>query len=213
MRIAVIGTGNVGAALGRRWAALGHSVIYGARRPASEEVRRLVVSCGENAAAASVTEACSDAEVVVLAVPWKAVENAVGAVAAAGPLAGRIVVDCTNPLADGLSGLAIGHTTSAAERVAELLPGARVVKAFNTTGSANMIDPDFDGARAAMFVAGDDRAARQVVLDLAQELGFDPCDAGPLRNARYLEPLAMLWIDLAYLRGRGQAFAFGLLSR
>lgn len=210
MRIAVIGTGNVGAVLGRRWARGGHDVTFGTRRPDDASVLALVEAAGPRASAALPADAASGAEVVVLAVPGgAALETAAGL----GGLAGKIVVDCTNPILPGLAGLSVGTSDSGAEALARALPGARVVKAFNTTGSKNMEHPVYPGGRLAMFVCGDDPAARTVVAGLAEELGFGAVDCGPLASARYLEPLAMVWITLAYPLKQGPDFGFALLRR
>ncbi len=198
MRIGILGAGNVGGTLGRRWASKGHEVRFGARRPDAGEV--------------ALARAAAESDLVVLAVPWVAAREAIEA---AGDLTGKILIDATNPLGpDGLTkGLVIGHTSSAAEQVAAWARGARVVKAFNTTGWQNMADPGYGASAAAMFVCGDDGAANGAVVALAAELGFEALDAGPLRVARLLEPLAMLWIHLAVFRGLGTSFAFGLLRR
>jgi len=147
---------------------------------------------------------------VVLATPWAAAREAVKA---AGDLSGKILIDATNPLKPDLSGLALGHTTSAGEEVARWATGARVVKAFNTTGARNMADPRLGGQSASMFLCGDDAAAKKTVAGLAEALGFEPVDAGPLAQARLLEPLAMLWISMAYAFGHGPNIAFKLLRR
>jgi hypothetical protein len=147
---------------------------------------------------------------VVLATPWPAAESAIRA---AGSLAGKIVVDCTNPLKPDLSGLAVGHSDSAAENVARWAAGARVVKAFNTTGANIMADPAFGAHRTFMPICGDDSEAKRIVLELAADCGFDAVDVGGLAVARLLEPFAMLWIHLAYGRKMGREFAFGLLRR
>lgn len=210
MKIAILGAGNVGGALGKGWAAKGHSIFYGVPEPQSEKVRALLKSIGPNARAGSVKDAAASAEVVVLATPFPATRDAV---AAAGNLSGKIVVDCTNPLKPDLSGLTVGHDSSAAEQVAQWASGARVVKAFNTTGAGNMTNTHYGNAGITMCVAGDDASAKSAVLKLAQDLGFDPLDAGPLSNARLLEPFAMLWIYLAVKQGLGPNIAFQLLRR
>jgi NADPH-dependent F420 reductase len=214
MKIAVIGAGNVGGTLGKRWAQAGHEVAFGARDPADARVAALVRESGPGAQAASVPEAARGADVVALAVPW---ENAQEALAAAGELRGRILIDATNPVVltpEGLRrGLVIGHTTSGAEEVARWAEGARVVKAFNTTGWPNMADPLYGSQGLSMPLCGDDAEAKKVVADLARQLGFEPVDVGPLRSARYLEPLAMLWIDLAVLQGFGTNFGFQVVKR
>lgn len=212
MRIAVIGAGNVGGALGKLWAAKGHEIMFGVPDPKSGKLAALLASIGGRARAASVAEAASFAEIVVLATPWSAAEAAIRSLD--GRLAGKILVDCTNPLAPDLSGLVIGTDDSAGEQVARWARGARVVKAFNTIGAANFADPVFAGQAASMFVAGDDAAAKSMVSGLAAELGFEPVDVGPLLAARWLEPLAMLWIHLAVKQGLGPArHAFKLLRR
>ena len=210
MKIAVIGAGNVGGTLGTAWAAQGHQVVFGVRDPRDARVQAVVAASGGQARAASVREAAAAADIVLLATPWDATKDAIEA---AGSLAGKIVVDATNPLRPDLSGLALGHTTSAGEQVARWAPGARVVKAFNTIGAQHMADPRFGDQPASMFVCGDDPAAKRTVAELAAALGFDPVDAGPLTQARLLEPLAMLWISLAYAQGHGTGIAFKLLRR
>lgn len=212
MRIAIIGAGSVGATLGGRFAAR-HDVVFGVRDAQDERVQRAVAKAGPRARAARIRDAVAGAEVVILAVPWDAVRDVLGD---AGPLDGTIVVDATNPVALGegiAQGLVLGHTTSAAERIASWAPAARVVKAFNTTGFPNMATPHYGERAAAMFVCGDDGDAKATVLALATELGFEAVDCGPLRIARLLEPVAMLWIHLALFQGLGPNFAFGLLRR
>jgi NADPH-dependent F420 reductase len=214
MKLAVIGAGNVGGTLGKRWAKAGHEVTYGTRDPADAKVVALVRDSGPNARAASVPEAVPQADVVVLTVPWV---NAQEAVTSAGDLRGRILIDATNPVPltpEGLrQGLVIGHTTSAAEEIARWTKGARMVKAFNTTGWQNMADPLYGSQGLSMLLCGDDAEAKTVAADLARQLGFDPVDVGPLRSARYLEALAMLWIDMAVLRSFGTNFGFRMVKR
>src|SRR5262249_8945887 len=128
VNIAVIGTGNVGGTLGRRWAANGHAVVFGSRKPTDPKAvaDAAALKCG----LAAIRDAVRGAEVVVLATPWPAVKDAL---AAAGDLAGKILLDCTNPLNADFTALEIGHHTSGGEEVARLALGARVVKIFNTT--------------------------------------------------------------------------------
>ena len=210
MNIGIIGTGEVGSALGRLWAAKGHAVMFGSRDPQSPKVRALLGAIG-GARAGSAREAAQFGTVIVLATPFHATE---AAIRTAGNLSGKIVVDATNPLnADTPpSGLTVGLTTSAAEHIAAWAPGARVVKGFNTLGARLFGDPVFDGQAASMFLCSDDAEAKRVVAGLAAELGFDVVDAGPLVNARWLEPLAMLWIKLSLAQGM-RPIAFKLLRR
>ena len=210
MKIAVIGTGNVGSVLGSRWAKSGYQVVFGSRDPQSEKVGELLDGAGPNARAATASEAAVQSDVVVLATPWSATEEVVKSTDG---LAGKILVDCTNPLEPDLSGLTVGHTTSGAELVAEWAEGAHVVKAFNSTGAGNMVDPIYDSQRAAMFICGDEETAKSAVAKLATDLGFEVVDVGSLSAARYLEPLAMLWITLAYVQGLGPDFAFTVVNR
>ena len=210
MRIGIIGTGTVGATLGKCWAATGHEVMFGAREPGSAKVTSLVATAGVKTRAGSVAEAARFGEVVVLATPFDATE---AAIRQAGDLAGRVVIDCTNPLQPDLSGLSVGHTSSGAEAVARWTKSARVVKTLNSTGAGNMANPVYGGERATMFVCGDDAAAKTTAGELVSALGFDVVDAGPLAQARTLEPLAMLWISLAVHRGLGPNIAFRLMRR
>lgn len=209
MRIAILGAGNVGSALGGRWAAAGHEVVFGVRNSSSAKVRSVLKASGAGARAASTAEAVAGADVVVLATPWSSTE---AALSSAGDLDGKIVIDCTNPLAS-LEGLEIGHSTSGGEQVAAWAPGAKVVKTFNTTGANNMADPGYGGARLVMPICGDDAEAKAAVAGLVAELGFEPLDAGPLARARQLEQLAVLWIALAYQQGLGREFGFVLARR
>ena len=209
MKIAVIGTGNVGGELGKIWAAKGHEVVFGTRDPEDAKVRELIKSTGGKARAASVKDAASFGEIVTLAIPWLAAE---GVIKSAGNLAGKTVIDCINPLAADLSGLVIGTNTSAAEQIAKWAKGANVVKAFNTIGAPNFANPQFGSQAASMFIAGDDASAKSAVAKLASEMGFDVVDTGALLTARWLESLAMLWIYLAFKQGLGPTgHAFKLL--
>jgi len=209
MKIAVIGAGSVGGTLGRRWAELGHSVCVGIRDVADADAKALVSRIKGDARLASVREAAKDADVVVLATPYAA--NA-AAIAAAGDLSGKILMDVTNPIGANFT-LAVGFNTSGAEEVARLAPRAKVYKAMNQVGFEVMADPAFAAGKPVMFVAGDDAVGKKVVLDLVSALGFEAIDAGELAIARLLEPYAMLWIHLMARRNQGRDFAFSLLRR
>ena len=210
MKIGIIGSGNVGGALGQRWAKAGHTVVFGTRKPDSPEIQELIARSGGNARAGSQAEAAKVSDVVLLATPWESTEQIVRGL---GDLSGKIVVDAVNPLLPKLAGLDIGTRTSAAEQLAGWAPGARVVKAFNTVGANIMADPAFGGEKPVLFYCGDDKEAKAVAHQLATELGFDATDAGPLTQARVLEPFAMLWISLAYVAGLGRDIGFKLLRR
>ncbi|MEK6710573.1 MAG: NAD(P)-binding domain-containing protein [Nitrospinota bacterium] len=210
MKIGIIGSGKVGGTVGKRWAAGGHEVVFGSRDPGSAKMKELLEATGGKAKAATLAQAAAAAEVVVLATPWAGTKEAL---AAAGNLAGKIVIDCTNPLAADLSGLSVAPDTSAGEQVASWAKGARVVKGLSTTGSGNMADPGYGGQRASMFICGEDAGAKKTVGGLMEELGFEVVDCGPLAAARQLEHLALLWVCLAYKLGNGPNIAFRLLRR
>jgi predicted dinucleotide-binding enzyme len=209
MNIAILGSGHVGGTLGERWAKVGHNVVFGSRSPESQELRDLVKRSGETASAATLEAAVQSAGLVVVALPWPAAKTVLASL----DLKNKIVFDCTNPLLPDLTGLQLGTTTSAGEQIAASAPGASVVKIFNTTGFGNMADPIYGGDSTTMFYCGGDASAKAVAQRLASELGFEPIDAGPLENARLLEPLAMLWIWLAVKGGHGVNIAFRLLHR
>ncbi len=168
MQIAVIGMGNVGSALGRRWAAAGHQVTFCVRDPANVEKR---AEAAKAKAAIGPMIAAASAEAILLAIPWRAVPEALQA---AGDLSGKVLLDCTNPVTHELTELTLGFTTSAGEEVARMAPGARVVKIFNTNGAKNMADPNYGGHQVTMLYAGDDEGANQTAAKLATEIGFEP---------------------------------------
>jgi len=209
MNIGVIGSGNVGGTLGTRWAGLGHKVTFSSRNPESQEMKSLVAKAGATARSTTVAEA-AQCEVILLATPWPATR---AALESAGSLEGKLLMDATNPLKANLAGLEFGNTTSGAEQVASWAPGAKVVKAFNTVGFGIMANPKFGDRSATLFYCGDDASAKQTVHQLATELGFTAHDAGPLSQARVLEPFALLWIKLANVHGYGRDIAFDLMRR
>jgi len=206
MRIAIIGAGSVGATLGRAWIKHGEDVIWGLRNPQDPKYAALPKDRVKAPA-----EAVKEAEVVVVATPWSAAEAAIKSL---GSLAGKVVIDCMNPLGMGPDGLqlVLGFNVSAGEQVASWVPGAFVFKTLNTTGAGNMAKADDYSVKPVMLVAGDDAGRKPVVMELVGKLGFEPVDAGPLKNARLLEPFAMVWIDQAMKRGRGRDFAFALVN-
>ena len=202
-RIAIIGTGNIGGALARLWTEAGRQVSV-ATREGSTPKQIPGVSSGPAKSIAS------KADILLLAVPWSAAKEAL---ASCGDLSGKILVDCINPVLPTLEGLEFGGTTSASEQLQQFVPQAHVVKAFNTIGAPLLGNATFDGLQADGYYCGDDAAAKSAVAPLIAAAGLRPFDAGPLRNARYLEAMAMLWIDLAIKRGRGPTFGFRTLER
>lgn len=205
MDIAIIGAGNVGAALGRAFSRAGHPVTFGVRDAASPKAEAAAAASG--ASLASILEVTSRADVVVLAVPFTSAADALGA---AGDLTGMIVVDATNPMARPVPD---GHPSGAAW-LASVASGARLVKAFNVLGFEHMDAPILAEGRALLPVCGDDPEARRIVTALAAEVGFEAVEAGGLENAALLESLARLWGVLAFgPGGLGRGIAFGLLRR
>lgn len=188
--IAMIGTGNVGSALGQRFAELGHEIVYGSRDPERTSVQRLVAETGAGARATTQRAAAQAADIVVLAVPWDVVEQLTVEL---GDLSGRIVIDPTNPrriAEDGLRDYALEDSN--AERIQALAPAAHVVKAFSTLGAETMLDPAIAEGPVSVPIAGDDLDARRAVAELVSGLGLEPVDVGPLRYAHVIEGLHYL---------------------
>lgn len=208
MEIGFIGCGNMGGALAKRFASVGNLVMVSSRN--KEHAEDCAKECGKNATAGTIADAAKFGEVVVLAVPYSQIT---AALKTAGDLKGKILLDVTNALTPDFSGLAVGFTSSAAEEVAKLMPQAKVVKAFNTIFAQVVANPTFRDGKPSVFVASDHADAKKKVMELASSIGFDAFDAGPLKNARLLEPLGMLNIALGYQLGMGAGIAFRLMKR
>lgn len=208
MKIGIIGTGSMGNGLGYIWAEKNHEIMFGSRDPVNAE--KLARASGANVSGGTYEDAAQFGDIVVLAVPWSAVKETIPIL---GDLSGKIIIDCTNAVAPHLGGLLIGHTISAAEKIAEWAKEAKIIKAFNSLGAENLTKLQFGSQNASTFICGDDLDAKSIVRKLGEEIGFDVVDAGPLENARLIEPLAMLWINLAYKQGMGTDIAFKLLRR
>ena len=210
MEIAIIGAGDVGGTLGKIWAKKGHQIMFGVRNLQSPNILNLIKFTNSGVKVGTIGEAATFADVIVIAIPWMAVEEAIKS---AGDLSGKILIDSTNPINADLTGLVNESSTSAAEEIAKWAKGSKVVKAFNSIGAKTLNNLQFGGLRADAFICGDDFKAKVLVKKLATEIGFDPVDAGPLINARVLEYMALLWIQLAYIRQMGPNIAFKLLTR
>jgi 8-hydroxy-5-deazaflavin:NADPH oxidoreductase len=200
MKVTLIGSGNMGSALATQISKAGHAlVITGRNVDKAKELARATGAVFKDKAAAD------GADVVVVATAYP---DAVAAMRSVGDLNGKVIVDITNPLTADYMGLTVGHSTSAAEEIQKAFPDARVVKAFNTVFAQVLAaGPTLAGTTVPVYFAGDDAAAKEVVKSLIQSTGFAPVDAGGLRNARYLEPVAGLNIYFGYGAGRGTAIA------
>lgn len=191
MKIGIIGAGNVGSTLAKSLVAAGHDVTIAARTPEHAEEAATAAGATHAVNAAS---AAAVADVVVLAVPFAAAEEVAREIRPV--MNGKVLVDVTNPAKPDWSGPLFEGASSGAERLAEWLPEARVVKALNTIFAANLANPTAHGTPLDGYVAGDDPAAKRLVLELVASIGLNPIDAGPLRSARQLEALAWLNISL-----------------
>ncbi len=208
MKIAVIGTGRIGKTLGTLWAENGHTVYFGSRNAGTAET--LAREVGHDAQGGGILDSAEFCDVALLAVPWYAftdIERAVGTA-----LDGKIIIDCMNPLRSTGS-LALGHKWSAGEEVQKIFHRARVVKAFNHIYWSTFENPQFDEGAASLFYCSNYDDAKNVVIELATEMGFEPVDSGPIKNARLLEPLAALWMQLAFVTHQGADSAFRLVRR
>ncbi|MBI2718877.1 MAG: NAD(P)-binding domain-containing protein [Rhizobiales bacterium] len=203
MNVSILGTGNMAKGLAAVLSKSGFAVTLGSRDAA--KARETAATLGATVSGASLKDAAAKSDVVILAVPFAA---AAETIAAAGGLAGKVLVDITNPLTADYMGLTIGHSTSAAEEIRKLAPKAKVVKAFNTVFASVLSAGGKVGATpATVFIAGDDETANQAVAELAAKAGFNTLQAGGLKQARYLEPLAGLNIVLGYGKGHGTDIA------
>ena len=203
MKIGIIGAGNIGGHLGQRWAAAGHDVVFGVRDPNSPKTQEALANA-PGSRAATMRDAVVHGEVIALAVHWPVVREVVPSL---GDLGGKILIDTSNRFTPPQP----GDGPSAAGDIASWARNAKVVKAFNTQAAEVLLDPDFNGMAPTAFLCGDDEAAKEVVAKLAQDLGLEPINAGPLQNAPLVEGLTRLWAQMA--RNYGREIAFAVLRR
>lgn len=210
MRVGIIGAGNMGAAFARRLSVTSHEVLIASRNAANAS--KLALALRRKVDVVPLDSMGTAADIVIAATPFGEQANALRS---AGDMKGKIAIEISNPLLRDMSGLAIGHTTSAAEEIARACPRVRIVKAFNTVFAQLLAEGGDlgDGRRAQVFIAGDDDRAKQVVQDLASDMGFEGLDSGPLTNARYLEPMGMLNIYFGHVAKRGTGIAPAWLRR
>lgn len=190
--IAVIGTGDVAHALGVEFAAQGHTIVYGSRKPDRGSVRKLVDATGHGATATTPPEAVIGADIVVLAVPGMLVEEITLSL---GDLSDKIIIDPTNPLERSLLTFRHGVETSNAEIIQAAAPDADVVKAFNTLGWKTMMEPGDSGGPVSIPLAGDSGSAKRKVAKLVEGMGLDPIDLGGIENAHWIEGMLIVWIN------------------
>lgn len=204
--LAILGTGHVGQAIAKRLTQCDISYVFGSRTPELAPSR--LDPCFQGAPCLSFAQAIQQGELILLAIPWRGLLEQLASLA---PRSGSIFIDCVNPLNERFDGLVVQGNDSAAEQIARAMPGVHIVKALNTVSTELMENPHCLGPAATMFYCGDDLTAKAQVHRLLQRMGFAPCDAGPLRCARYLESMAMLTIELAMRGGMGSRMAIQLL--
>ncbi|QWQ14763.1 NADPH-dependent F420 reductase [Ralstonia pseudosolanacearum] len=202
MKIAVIGTGNIGTAYARALADAKFEIVIGHREPS--KAAALAQEISPNVEGGGISAAFKLADMVLLALPYPAIAEVL---ADAGDLTGKVLIDVSNPLSADFQNLVVGLTTSAAEQIQTAAPSAHVVKAFNTIFAGLVPAQAREGKQLQVFVAGDDAAATAQVRELARALGFVPVNAGPLRNSRFLEPVGMMNIQFGFFLGAGPATA------
>jgi len=211
MNIAIVGPGKLGSGLAKLWTRKNHQVYLTFSRDAAK-LERVAAELGERAHTATVKDAVAKSEVVVLATKWAAIPEAL---AQAGSLEGKIVLDCTNTMSPRLTADGAPEVRSCAEVLATMAPGARVIKTFNQAFE-QLLHADsrrFEGQRPTMFYCGDDVDAKKTAAALIDDTDFEPIDAGPLENARYLEAYAILIIRLGHTLGLGTNIAMKLMRR
>ncbi len=201
MRIGILGSGLMGGKLGTLFARAGHEVVFSYAR-SEQKLKRLAREAKGKARPGTPREAAQEADTVLLAVHWSRIDDVRNQ---AGDLSGKVMVTCSLPMNDDDSELVVAHTSSGAERLAKMIPKARVVSAFNTVPSEvlfGVYEARRKASRPSLVYCGDDESGKAVVAELIRDVGFDPVDAGPLRIARYTEPFALLVAQLAY-EGKG----------
>jgi len=204
--IAVVGTGNVGAALGTEFAALGHTVVYGSRDPSSSKVVDLVARTGGDASATTQAESVKGANIVVLAVPGMLVEEITKSL---GDLSGKIIIDPTNPIDRSGPEFKMGVSSSNGEIIQLAAPDASVVKAFNSLSWQTMIDPELSGGPVSIPLAGNSADAKAIVAELVEGMGLEAIDLGGIENSHWIEGMLIMWLNNRY-GGEREPFDFYL---
>lgn len=205
MKIGILGSGLMGGTLGRLWAACGHDITFAYSRDESSRARMAAAAGGTSG---TIAEAVRDADALLLAVHWSRVPEVLDQ---AGDLSGKVMLNCCVPLDEANENLVVGMTTSGAEELARRRPEAHWVSCFNTNPSESL-EPVFRRKRQSpvpqVLTCSDHAGARSVAANLIRDIGFDPLDCGPLRNARFTEPFAMATVELAYVQPGGPALTY-----
>jgi predicted dinucleotide-binding enzyme len=214
LKIGILGTGNVGQALGAGFVSLGHEVMMGSRDAKNDKMREWVLKTGAGAKGGTFAEAAAFGDLLVLATLWSATEAILDAAGRAS-FSGKVVFDVTNPLRfepNAPPALAVGHTDSGGEVVQRWLPDAKVVKVYNSVGNAHMVRPDFPGGPPDMFLCGNDAGAKKTTSEIVKAFGWNPVDVGGIELSRALEPLCILWVTYGMKTG-SWSHAFKLLRK
>ncbi|MFH5884130.1 NADPH-dependent F420 reductase [Halalkalibaculum sp. DA3122] len=214
MKVGILGSGDVGKALGDGFIKYGHPVMMGSRTPQAENVQQWLKKAGRKASAGTFEEVADYGEILVLAVAWSGCESALR-LAGKSNFKGKTVLDVTNPLIfeEGKPPrLALGHTDSGGEQVQRWLPDAHIVKVFNIVGNAHMVDPDFPGGPPDMFICGNNDDAKETVMEICELFGWYVIDIGGIEGARELEPMCILWVKYG-MQTQSWNHAFKLLRK
>jgi 8-hydroxy-5-deazaflavin:NADPH oxidoreductase len=207
MRVAVVGSGLIGGRLGTLFGRAGHQVVFSYSR-SEQKLKRLARDAGRNAQTGTPAEAAQDANAVLIAVHWSRVNDVLAQI---GDLSGKVLITCMLPMDEGNTALVVANTSSGAEELARLVPRARVVSAFNTVPSEvlfRVFEGKRSGRRPSLVFCSDDSQARKLATKLIRDMGFEPIDGGPLRTARYTEPMGLLVAQLAYNSGRSARLVY-----
>jgi predicted dinucleotide-binding enzyme len=206
MKIAIIGTGNVGTALGSNWKKSNHEIIYGSRNPQDEKH----IELEKFAQVLTLSQAAMLGDVIVLATPWQSTEEAINEMGIT--LDTKIVIDATNPLKPDLSGLLLYGDNSGGEQIAKWASKSKVVKALNSAFAKVMEHPEINGVKSMMLIAGDDLSALNTVAELVDDLGFQSQKMNGISNSRLLEMVGLTLITLGYKEGLGNEIGFSILK-
>jgi hypothetical protein len=215
MKVGILGTGDVGRALGNGFIKYGHEALMGSRSATNEKAVAWATAAGPKARVGTFADAAAFGDVILLATLWTGTKSAIDLAGGAKAFARKVVMDATNPLdfSQGMPPrLALGHTDSAGEQVQRWLPGAKVVKVYNIVGNVHMVDPQFPGGPPDMFICGNDDGAKTTVSEICRQFGWPTIDLGGIEGSRWLEPLCILWVTYG-MRNNNWNHAFKLLRK